>query len=88
MIDINVAPNKSLGTTGHFIIVFSMSNTEFIRRAYALADSGKYSRVSEIRAALAREGFSLHQLSQLSGKQLALNLKARIAAARQDSPPA
>jgi len=63
-----------------------MSNTEFIRRAYELADSGKYSRVSEIRAVMAREGFSLHQLSQLSGKQLALNLKTRIAAARHSAP--
>ena len=59
-----------------------MSNTEFVRRAYELADSGKYSRVSEIRAVMAREGFSLRQLSQLSGKQLALQLRTRIAAAR------
>jgi hypothetical protein len=63
-----------------------MSNTEFIRRAYELADSGRYSRVSEIRAVMAREGFSLRQLSQLGGRQLALHLKARIAAAQQ-SPP-
>jgi hypothetical protein len=60
-----------------------MSNIEFIKRAQELADSGRYSRVSEIRAAMAREGFSLWQLSQLSGKQLAQNLKARIAAAHQ-----
>ena len=59
-----------------------MSNTEFVRRAYELADSGNYSRVSEIRAVMAREGFSLRQLSQLSGKQLALQLRTRIAAAR------
>ena len=64
-----------------------MTNTEFIRRAYALADSGKYSRVSEIRAVMAREGFSLRQLSQLSGKQLAQNLRARIAAARPGAAP-
>jgi len=64
-----------------------MSNTDFIRRAYALADSGKYSRVSEIRAVMAREGFSLRQLSQLSGKQLAQNLRARIAAARPAAAP-
>jgi hypothetical protein len=35
---------------------------------------------------MAREGFSLWQLSQLSGKQLAQNLKARIAAARPSAP--
>jgi hypothetical protein len=64
-----------------------MSNIEFIRRAYELADSGKYSRVSEIRVVMAREGFSQRQLSQLSGRQLALHLKARIAAAQQQSPP-
>jgi len=64
-----------------------MSNIDFVRRAFELADSGKYSRVSEIRAVLAREGFSLRQLSQLSGKQLAQNLRARIAAARSSSPP-
>jgi hypothetical protein len=63
-----------------------MSNTEFIKRAQELADSGKYSRVSEIRATMAREGFSLWQLSQLSGKQLALHLKARMAAAQHQSP--
>jgi hypothetical protein len=63
-----------------------MSNIEFIKRAQELADSGRYSRVSEIRAAMAREGFSLWQLSQLSGKQLAQNLKARIAAARPSAP--
>jgi hypothetical protein len=60
-----------------------MSNIEFIKRAQELADSGRFSRVSEIRAAMAREGFSLWQLSQLSGQQLAQNLKARIAAAQQ-----
>jgi len=63
-----------------------MSNIEFIKRAQELADSGRYSRFSEIRAAMAREGFSLWQLSQLSGKQLAQNLKARIAAARPSAP--
>jgi hypothetical protein len=34
---------------------------------------------------MTREGFSLRQLSQLSGKQLTQQLKARIAAARQDT---
>jgi len=63
-----------------------MSNVEFIKRAQELADSGRYSRVSEIRAVMAREGFSLAQLSQLSGKQLSLHLKARIAAARHSAP--
>ena len=64
-----------------------MTNTEFVRRAFELADSGKYSRVSEIRAVMAREGFSLRQLSQLGGKQLAQNLRARIAAARPSAAP-
>jgi len=63
-----------------------MSNNTFIQRAQELADSGRYSRVSEIRAAMAREGFSLWQLSQLSGKQLALQLKIRISAARSHPP--
>lgn len=64
-----------------------MTNTEFVRRAFELADSGKYLRVSEIRAVMAREGFSLRQLSQLGGKQLAQNLRARIAAARHGAAP-
>jgi hypothetical protein len=45
-----------------------MSNINFVQRAYELADSGNYSGVSEIRAVMTREGFSLRQLSQLSGK--------------------
>jgi hypothetical protein len=63
-----------------------MSSFNFVQRAYELADSGNYSRVSEIRAVMTREGFSLRQLSQLSGKQLAQQLKDRMAAAHQ-SPP-
>jgi hypothetical protein len=63
-----------------------MSSINFVQRAYELADSGNYSRVSEIRAVMTREGFSLRQLSQLSGKQLAQQLKDRMAAAHQ-SPP-
>ena len=63
-----------------------MSNIDFVRRAFELADSGKYSRVSEIRAVMTSEGFSLRQLSQLSGKQLAQDLRARIAAARPSAP--
>jgi hypothetical protein len=66
-----------------------MSNHDFLQRAYELADSGEYSRVSQIRATLVREGFSLHALSQLSGRQLARQLKARIAAAQgKQSAPA
>lgn len=60
-----------------------MSNVEFLQRAYELAESGAYSRVSEIRAAMTREGFSLQQLAQLGGRQLARELKARIAAAQR-----
>jgi len=66
-----------------------MSNNDFIKRAQELADSGRYSRVTEIRAVMAHEGFSLWQLSQLSGKQLSQQLKARMAAAQPDAsvPP-
>jgi hypothetical protein len=63
-----------------------MSNVDFLRRAHELAESGAYTRVSEIRVVMAREGFSLHQLSQLGGKQLALQLKEKIAAARGSAP--
>jgi hypothetical protein len=58
-----------------------MSTSKFIERAFELADSGKYSRVSEIRAVMTREGFSLRELSQLSGRHLARQLRAKIAAA-------
>jgi hypothetical protein len=58
-----------------------MSTSIFIERAFELADSGKYSRVSEIRAVMTREGFSLRELSQLSGRHLARQLRAKIAAA-------
>ena len=60
-----------------------MSNQNFLQRAFELADTGKYARVSDVRSALVREGFSLRQLSQLGGKDLSRQLKARIAAARQ-----
>ena len=59
-----------------------MSNNEFLSRAFAPADSGKYARVSEIRAVMTREGFSLRELSQLSGRHLSRQLKARISAAK------
>jgi len=74
-----------LGTAEGSVTVPRMSNINFVQRAYELADSGNYSGVSEIRAVMTREGFSLRQLSQLSGKQLTQQLKARIAAARQDT---
>ena len=64
-----------------------MSSMEFLRRAYGLSDSGAYSRGSEIRAVMGREGFSLHQLSQLGGKQLAQQLKDRIAATQRGASP-
>ena len=59
-----------------------MSNSEFIKRAFELADSGDYSQVSQVRAILTREGFSLREIHQLSGKQLARQLKVRMTAAR------
>jgi len=61
---------------------FSSMSNHFLLRAFDLADSGKYSTVSEIRAVMAREGFSLAELSQLSGRQLTRQLRARMAAAR------
>lgn len=59
-----------------------MLNSDFIRRAFELADTGQYARVSQIRAAMGREGYTLRQLSQLAGKQLRAQLKERIRAAR------
>jgi hypothetical protein len=59
-----------------------MSNINFLARAFELADSGKFSRITRIRVALAREGFTLRQLSQLGGKELSKELRARIAATR------
>jgi len=59
-----------------------MSNVDFIRRAFELADTGQYTRVSQIRSALLREDFTLSQLTQLAGKKLHGQLKARILAAR------
>jgi hypothetical protein len=62
-----------------------MVNHDFLRRAFELAESGDCSSLREIRAALIREGFSLWQLSQLSGKQLARQLRAKIAAAKKSA---
>jgi hypothetical protein len=62
-----------------------MSNIDFLARAYALADTGDYSTVTQIRKALTKEGFSLFQLSQLAGKELQGKLGQRIAAARSRS---
>lgn len=59
-----------------------MLNQDFIERAFALADTGKYRGINGIRAVLAREGFTLRQLSQLRGKVLAKQIRARIAVAR------
>jgi hypothetical protein len=59
-----------------------MLNNDFIHRAFELADTGEFRAVSQIRTVLAREGFSLRQLFQLSGKEIAGKLKVRIAAAR------
>ena len=59
-----------------------MSNVDFLERAFALADTGEYLTVSEIRKGLIKEGFSLWQLSQLAGKELQSSLRERIAAAR------
>ena len=64
-----------------------MSNSEFIKRAFELADSGNYSQVSQIRAVMTREGFSLKELTQLSGKHLAGQLRIIIATARSQNPP-
>lgn len=60
-----------------------MSNVDFLRRAFELADSGNYSSVSSIRAALVREHFTLHQLSQLAGRQLSKQLRDRMTAAQK-----
>ena len=59
-----------------------MSNIDLLTRAYALADTGEYSTVSQIRSALTKEGFSLWQLTQLAGKELQGSLRDRIAAAK------
>jgi len=59
-----------------------MSNQVFLQRAFELADSGDYKRVSEIREVMTREGFTLRELSQLSGRHLARQLRAKMAAAR------
>lgn len=58
-----------------------MSNHELLRRAFELADSGKYPSVRSIRAVLKRENFSLWELSQLGGRHLWQQLHARIATA-------
>jgi len=58
-----------------------LNNNDCIARAFELADTGKYTRISQIRVVLGQEGFSLWQLSQLAGKDLAGKLRARIAAA-------
>jgi len=57
-----------------------MSN--LLARAFALAETGKYSTVTQIRKELTKEGFSQFQLSQLSGKELTRKLRARIVAVR------
>jgi len=60
----------------------AMVNHNFLQRAFELAESGDCSTIREIRAALIRDGFSLWQLSQLGGKELARQLRAKIVAAK------
>jgi hypothetical protein len=60
-----------------------MSNQDFLRRAFELADTGEYSSVGDIRKVLVQERFTLRELSQLGGKQLAQQLRDRIKAARR-----
>lgn len=64
-----------------------MSNVDLLARAYALADTGNYSTVTQIRNALSKDGFSSWELSQLSGKELAGKLRARMSAAKASSRP-
>ena len=79
---INSAPKKKSNDDNKLDSVSPMSNIDFLARAYALADTGKFATVTEIRKALTNEGFSLWQISQLAGKELQSRLRERIAAAR------
>jgi hypothetical protein len=63
-----------------------MSNLNLVQRAFELADSGNYTRVGEIRMALSREGYTLLEMSQLSGKHLVRQLRARMLAASPATP--
>ena len=78
---VNIDPTKTWRKPKGPTSVAAMSTNEFLSRAFELADSGKYARVSEIRAVMTHEGFSLRELSQLSGRHLSRQLKARISAA-------
>jgi len=79
---LEATPFKEKSCRFHLNYSRPMSNHEFLRRAFELADSGKYPSVQSIRKALERENFSLRELSQLGGKSLWQQLRARIAAAR------
>jgi hypothetical protein len=64
-----------------------MPNHEFLKRAFALADSGDVRTIDDVRLALLREGYSNIELSQLSGKALSQQLHARMTAAQSVPKP-
>ena len=66
---------------------FPMSNQAFLKRAFELAESGEFAKVSDIRKAMTQEGFPLYLVSQLSGRQLAQQLRTKILAARRTKQP-
>ena len=55
-----------------------------LERAFALARSGEYTGVAEIKAKLKAEGFTLNQME---GPSLMRQLRDLCIAARQDRPP-
>jgi len=53
--------------------------------AVALAATGKFSSLSEIRRALAAQGFSLAELEELQGAAIRKELRVMIAASQADA---
>ena len=63
-----------------------MGNRELLETAFALAESGKVSDITDVRTRLMRQGFSYADLGQFSGTTLSKQIIARIASAKIKPP--
>lgn len=55
-----------------------MANHDFLKRAFALAESGNVRTIDNLRGTLLGEGYSNREAAQLSGRALSRQLRARM----------
>ncbi|HXR95059.1 MAG TPA: hypothetical protein VN718_04230 [Rhizomicrobium sp.] len=60
-----------------------MGNLELLEKAFALADSGEVSNITELRRALVEDGVTMTELQQFHGRALVRQLSSRIARSKR-----